>query len=132
MSSLYFIIPVIILVLLVGISILIIYFYKRRITLQDIEWFKSHWNSIIKSEDPNYAILEADKLLHKAFIKNGYTGSIGDCLRKYGSKHKKSLGYAHGIRNKIAHELNYKISYDDMKKILLIYKNAIKELRIHL
>ena len=76
-------------------------------------------------------IIEADKLLDKALIEMGMPGkTMGDRLKKSGDKFSNlnSVWRVHKMRNAIAHESGYEVSYRQAFNALTIYKQALKDL----
>ena len=76
-------------------------------------------------------IIDADKLLDKALVEMGVPGkTMGDRLKRCGDKfeHLNSVWRVHKIRNAIAHEAGFEISYKQASNALAIYKQALKDL----
>lgn len=76
-------------------------------------------------------IIEADKLLDKALIEMGVPGkTMGDRLKRAGGKFSKlnSVWRAHKLRNAIAHESGFEVSYKQASHALAIYKQALQDL----
>lgn len=76
-------------------------------------------------------IIEADKLLDKALIEMGIPGkTMGDRLKRTGDKftHLNSVWRAHKLRNYLAHEPGFEISYKQAANALKIYKQALQDL----
>ncbi len=76
-------------------------------------------------------IIEADKLLDKALIEMGAPGkTMGDRLKKSGDKFSNlnAVWRVHKMRNAIAHESGYEVSYRQAFNALTIYKQALKDL----
>ena len=76
-------------------------------------------------------IIDADKLLDKALIEMGIPGkTMGDRLKRCGDKfeHLNSVWRAHKLRNYIAHEPGFEISYKQAQNALKIYKAALHDL----
>ena len=88
----------------------------------------------LKQENPaSYmtTIIEADKLLDKALIEMGVPGkTMGDRLKKSGGRftNLNSVWRVHKIRNAIAHESGFEVSYKQASNALAIYKQALKDL----
>ena len=76
-------------------------------------------------------IIEADKLLDKALVEMGVPGkTMGDRLKRSGDKFENlnSVWRVHKLRNAIAHEAGFEISYKQAFNALAIYKRALKDL----
>lgn len=90
-------------------------------------------NKLNKENSATFAlsIINGDKLLDKAMIEMGVPGkTMGDRLKKIGSKFTQldSVWRAHKLRNIIAHESDYDLSYRQAANALAIYKQALKDL----
>ena len=109
--------------------------YKRkfnsRLDDKSLYYIQSHWIKIIDSSQshPKNAILDADKLLDYALKKHGYTGTVGEKLKKSASKFSSLDGIwsAHKLRNKVAHELG-DVNNIAAKKALKNFKRALNDL----
>ena len=88
----------------------------------------------LKEDSPatwTVVIIEGDKLLDKAMIEMGVPGkTMGDRLKRSGDKfeHLNSVWRVHKIRNAIAHESGFEVSYKQASNALAIYKQALKNL----
>ena len=77
------------------------------------------------------AIIDGDKLLDKALIEMGIPGkTMGDRLKRASNKFTQldAVWRAHKIRNIIAHESDFELSYRQAANALAIYKQALKDL----
>lgn len=101
------------------------------------EQYRTSWleieNNITKGNNASYqfAILSADKLLDKALRESGVPGeTMGDRL-KHSDKLLQDINgvwAAHKLRNRIAHEVGGSVNKVVAKRMLTIYKNALKDL----
>lgn len=76
-------------------------------------------------------IIEGDKLLDKAMMEMGLPGkTMGERLKKSGSRFSNlnAVWRAHKLRNTIAHEAGFEVSYRQAFNALAIYKQALKDL----
>jgi len=103
----------------------------------DVEKYQVAWlkieNSLTKDNKSSYAaaIIEADKLLDKAMNEMGVPGkTMGERLKKIGNRFSElnSVWYAHKIRNQIAHEHGFEITYNQAAHALATFKKALKDL----
>jgi len=96
------------------------------------QFIKKQWQNIMEESprNPHTAILDADKLLGYVLELRGYAGSVGDQLKKsaglFGSI--DNVWYAHKFRNRIAHEVGFKISKQEADKALSNFKKALADL----
>ena len=96
------------------------------------------WKKIMergKSADENerkLAIIAADTLIEKILALAGYAGeNLGERLKKIERGDLDSLDdiwKAHLVRNRIAHEAEYKLSANDALEALARFERALKEL----
>lgn len=77
------------------------------------------------------AVIKCDKLLDRAMIEGGMPGkSMGDRLKRAGDKFSNlnAVWRVHKLRNAIAHEPNFDLSYRQTTSAISIYKQALKDL----
>ena len=118
---------------------LVIYILKKRksgrFSEKQIVYIRSHWIRIIDmaKNNPNQAILDADKLLDHALGVMGYTGSVGEKLKKSGKlfKNLDAVWNAHKLRNRVAHDFT-ELSRDQVRVALNNFKNALRDLNLPL
>ena len=103
----------------------------------DKEEYQAKFLSIENKLDRNnpasfsLAIINCDKLLDKALIETGAPGkTMGDRLKRVGSRFSdiNAVWRVHKVRNAIAHESNFELSYKQAANALVIYKQALKDL----
>ena len=90
-------------------------------------------NKLHKDNPATYAIsiINADKLLDKALMEMGVPGkTMGERLKKIPNKFKDINGVwrAHKLRNALAHEPDFEVSYRQASNALVVYKQALKDL----
>lgn len=133
------IVIMLIVILLVGFAILAVLALTRGHgrRLLNKEKYRTAWleieNNITKDNNASYqfAILSADKLLDKALKESGVPGeTMGDRLKQSDRLLQDINGVwaAHKMRNRIAHEVGGNINKVVAKRMLAIYKNALKDL----
>lgn len=129
-----FIIAVLIVAVLVFMAILLT---GKRGHHYDKEAYQTKFLAIenrLKKENPaSYAIsvINCDKLLDKAMIEMGVPGkTMGDRLKRCGGRftNVNAVWRAHKLRNTIAHETDFEISYKQALNAVAIYKQALREL----
>ncbi len=129
----------IVVVLVLGIALFAILTLKQKSIHIDKQKYRSMWlaieNDLIKDNEQSYqmAIINADKLLGKALEEVGVPGkTMGEKMKKYTPKFSKANGVwmAHKLRNKIAHEPNIVINYNQTKIALKFFKQALKDLEV--
>lgn len=99
--------------------------------------YRSQWMSIetkFRKNDENtfvLSIIEADKLLDQALRERGLVGkTMGERMKQCQGKWSNGNGVwaAHKLRNRIAHETDFRIDYVRTKQALIAYKQALKDL----
>ena len=110
---------------------------NRRYNFNKLEYqsdFLAIENSLEKANPATYnmAVVEADKLLDKAMHEMGIPGkTMGDRLKRCGKeKFSKldSVWRAHKLRNQIAHEPRFSVEYQQARRVLATYRQALKDL----
>ena len=103
----------------------------------DVEEYQTRWlkieNGLIKTEPRSYAIaiLEADKLLDRAMREMGITGkTMGERLKHADRRFSdiNSVWRAHKLRNQLAHESDFELSYVTTTQALTSFRRALKDL----
>ena len=102
------------------------------------EILKEHWQAIldhlnsVNESEWKLAVIEADKLIDDLLIQKGYRGeSMAERLSLIDKKDLRSLELiweAHKIRNRIAHQLNFKINRSEALRAISYYEEALKDL----
>ncbi len=129
-----FILAILIVAVFVFVAILLT--GKRKYTFNR-ELYQSRFLAIenkLNQESPatwTVVVIEGDKLLDKALVEMGVPGkTMGDRLKKSGDKFENlnSVWRVHKLRNAIAHEAGFEISYKQASNALNVYKEALKNL----
>lgn len=101
------------------------------------EQYQQDWLKIENGLNPQnnasyqFAILSADKLLDKAMKESGIPGeTMGERLKNSKNKFQDidKVWTAHKLRNQIAHEVHGDINIKVARRMLKIYKNALKDI----
>ena len=95
--------------------------------------FLSIENKLEQNNPSSYTatIIEADKLLDKAMNEMGIPGkTMGDRLKKSGGRFSNlnAVWRAHKLRNTIAHESDFELTYKQAFNALGVYRQALKDL----
>ena len=95
--------------------------------------FLSIENKLKQDNPASYmtTIIEADKLLDKALVEMGIPGkTMGDRLKRSGDRFSNlnSVWRVHKVRNAIAHEPGFEVSFKQATNAMAIYKQALKDL----
>lgn len=107
---------------------------RRKFSDKDRRFIIVKWEEIfsISKSDFKNAIIEADKLLDYTLSKKGYSGSLGDKLKKAAPLFTDLNGIwgAHKIRNRLAHEMGFEVSPDETQDVLSQFKRALRDLGV--
>ena len=124
-------------ILVVGILLIIVIgLTKRGPVGLDVEKYRSRWlqieSSLKRDEVSSYhlAVLNADKLLDQALRERGVRGeTMGERMKQLKSTwtNANSVWSAHKLRNQIAHESDVHVGYDDVRRALAGFKQALKD-----
>lgn len=130
MENIFFAIVLAILIL----GFYVLYSIKKnslKFTKKQQIFFQNKWNGIIEEKNHTIAILEADKLLDLVLKKMNYQGSLGEKLKKAERLFSDINGvwYAHKLRNRLAHEIDTKISKQETEKALSAFHKALRDLK---
>jgi len=125
-------------ILLIGILLIVVISLSRRgVASLDVEKYRSQWLGIesqLKRDEPSsyhLAVLNADKLLDKALKERGYKGqTMGERMKvaKTAWTNANNVWGAHKLRNQIAHEHEVRVTYDDARRALAGFKQALKDI----
>lgn len=105
-----------------------------------IKKINKRWTQITKrlksdlEEEYKLSIIEADALLDEVLRKIGYKGeTIEERLDKLTTESLSNLNEvkkAHQVESDIVRDPNYRLTKEQAKKILLVYKKAFEELEV--
>lgn len=125
-------------ILVVGILlIIVITLTKRGPVGLDVERYRSKWlqiESSLKRDEPSsyhLAVLNADKLLDQALKERRIKGeTMGERMKtaKASWSNANAVWTAHKLRNQIAHESDVQVGYDDARRALAGFKQALKDI----
>jgi hypothetical protein len=103
---------------------------KKKIPLSAKPRIRKLASHIDTVSDPSAKVLEADKVLHEAFKALGSKGSMGDSLKRFGSKlpNEQAVWNAHKLRNRIAHEPMMSVSTQDAEVAVAALLKAVYSL----
>lgn len=103
----------------------------------DIERYRTRWlaieNQLSRSDAATYSltVLNADKLLDQALKERGIKGeTMGERMKtaKASWSNANAVWMAHKLRNQIAHESDVRVEYDDARRALGAFKQALKDI----
>lgn len=119
----------------IGLAILIVILVaitrlKKKIIKKEKEFYRQKWQEIKNDRDLKNTVMNADKLLEMIMKRKGYKGTLGNMLKR-GAKEFSDLNgvwFAHKMRNKLAHELDYQPSFAEARKALNCFQKALQDL----
>ncbi len=103
----------------------------------DVEHYRVKYleieNHLKRDELSSYhlSVLNADKLVDQALRERGFRGqTMGDRMKNSGSlfSDRNGIWTAHKLRNKIAHEPDAMVTYEEARYALACFKKALKDL----
>ena len=124
-------------VIIMGVLLFAIITFGKRGSLLNVEKYRTRWLAIEQSlerDNPashRMAIIDADKLVDHALKDKGFKGeTMGERLKsaKAALPHRDNIWQAHKLRNRIAHESDAKVSYDQARRALAQFKQTLKDL----
>lgn len=122
--------------IIAGLLWVLITFTKKGPRQLNVEDYRCRWleieNQLSRDNTQSHSltILNADKLLDKALREKNVSGqNMGERMKQMKKtwSNANSLWSAHKLRNKIAHEADVRVSYDDARRALSAFKRALKD-----
>ena len=91
---------------------------------------QDRWREIAVISDDNQKIIAADKVLDYALTSLGWAGTTADKFKKFKVLYRDggALLQAHRLRNKIAHDIHFKLAAREARTALEAYQSAIYKL----
>ena len=131
--------PIFLILILLIAGLLLVFLVGKGRSASGLNKEKYHvaWLGIeqqLKRNDDNsfyLTILNADKLLDHALRERGFKGETMGERMKAAQKTWTNANHvwnAHKLRNRIAHEANVRVSFDDTRRALVAFKQALKDL----
>ena len=122
----------IVLIILAGLIVWWVWRQSKRYSLSESFKKSVHqkWQDINKNTDDKIKIIEADKLLDHILVECRYAGPLSQKLKTAGRLMHNIDGVwrAHRTRNKIAHEMDFKLAPGEARAVLQAYDQAIRDL----
>jgi len=100
---------------------------RRKLSGPYKKFVHEQWYKIEQISDKSRVIMEADKLLDDILSKKGKQGNLGDKLKRSEGLFPNidAVWEAHKVRNKLAHEVDYKLSDQEADRVIKIFKENI-------
>jgi hypothetical protein len=124
-------------IIVIGAVLFALITFTKRGKGLDVDKYRVKWlaveQSLIKGEESSYhlAVLNGDKIVDQALRDKGFRGqTMGERLKAAKDKltHRNDIWEAHKLRNRIAHESDIKVTYDQARHALNGFKKALKDL----
>jgi hypothetical protein len=125
-------------ILIIGILLIVVITITKKSPQQlDVDKYRLKWLAIEKqlnrSEPSSYhlCVLNADKLLDQALRERSVRGeTMGERMKtaKETWSNANAVWGAHKLRNQIAHEAEVQVGYDDARRALAGFKQALKDI----
>jgi hypothetical protein len=125
-------------IVLLGAGILFIITHARgKARPLDIDRYRTSWLTIeqqlVKGEEASchLVVLNADKLLDQALKQRGFKGdTMGQRMKSAHDtwSNANNVWNAHKLRNRIAHESEVTVGYDNARRALTAFKQGLKDL----
>lgn len=102
----------------------------------DVDRYRSRWlaieNQFKREEESSYhlCVLNADKLLDQSLREKGARGeTMGERMKSAQNvwSNANAVWGAHKLRNQIAHESDVRVGYEDARRALASFKQALKD-----
>jgi len=124
-------------IVVIGVLLIIVITLTKKGPRQlDVEKYRKKWLAIeaqLKRDEPSsyhLTVLNADKLLDQALRERNVRGeTMGERMKtaKDTWSNANAVWSAHKLRNQIAHESDVQVGYDDARRALAGFKQALKD-----
>ena len=112
-------------------AVLLVFFLRKsKISWTTKNELKKLLQKTLQESDSRHKILDLDKILDQTLKELWFTGSLWEKMKKFwsGFKNENEIWFAHKLRNKFAHELNFQPSKEDLIKAEKAFKIEIENL----
>ncbi len=88
---------------------------------------RAQWAAVLTRTDPHRRVLEADAVIAKLLQELGFSGSMGEKLKKAGPllPGLQDVWNAHKLRNRLAHEPGTPLSERDAARALSAFQRVV-------
>lgn len=125
-------------ILVLGVALLLFISSNRKCGKQlNMDYFRAKYldieHQLKETDQASYAlaVLNADKLLDKALRDRGTKGkTMGERLKTVSEKFsdRNAVWQAHKLRNRLSHEVDVAVNYQQAKQALRSFRQALKDL----
>lgn len=87
------------------------------------------WNAAQECSEPSQRVLEAEKVCDAVLRALDYSGTFAEKLQKAGPRLERldDLWNAHRLRNRIAHEMNVRVSVTQAGNAIRAFESVIRK-----
>ncbi|MDO8468367.1 MAG: hypothetical protein Q7S29_01255 [Candidatus Peribacter sp.] len=91
--------------------------------------FREAWNAVIEINDHSRRVIEAEKVCDAVLKALDYTGTFAEKLQQAGPRLKNidDIWNAHRLRNRIAHEMNIRVSAAQSDRALQAFAQIVHQ-----
>lgn len=103
---------------------------RRKLPRTVADRLGKEWQRIAGIGDLHRRVIEAENLLDAALRELRYSGSFADKLRRAGPRfqHAEAIWKAHKLRNRLAHEMDVRISSTEADAAVNVFRTAFDDL----
>lgn len=124
----------VVVLILYGLFFVISRWPRKKLSAHHLKEMQRKWHAIEESvaAHPRLAVIDADTLFDHALKLNGYTGSLGDKLKRNPKLFSdlSALWAAHKLRNTLVHEVDAKVSHAQAMKALATFRRSFNDVGI--
>lgn len=130
MTSTSILVGIILIVVCAIVTGMFIMVAKRKLKGIAMIVIRDSWHHAKKQDNLTLRIVEADKVLDEALRLLGFTGTLGEKLKKSGPRFSDLNGVwtAHKLRNTLVHELQKKPSEKEVHSAMAAFERGLKDL----
>ncbi len=101
----------------------------RGLSSTDKRQLQQHWKHVEAAQTPEAQVLEADKVIDQLLGALGYSGSMGEKLKKAGPRIRNldALWRAHKLRNRLAHEPGATAQPQEARQALKAFRATLSQ-----
>lgn len=102
---------------------------RTKIPLLHKTHLRHAWNEAIELKDPSRRVLEAEKVCDAVLKELSYTGTFAEKLQQAGPRlsNINDIWNAHRLRNRIAHEVNIRVSAAQSDRALHAFAQIVHQ-----
>lgn len=119
-----------IILIVLGVTILFLLWPRRKKLSESAKQsVRTSWNHAKSLPDAHRRVLEGDKVLDKLLTALGYTGTLGEKLKKADKQLPdiNAVWRAHKLRNRIAHETGITVSAREEAEAMAAFERVIRK-----